>query len=78
MLMGMVTSVDARAGMITVRTRGGTTQKYHVTDETTIMRDRRRSSLKAVRKGDMVRFESDDSEGKDEPEIVRMMTRGRR
>ena len=76
--MGMVSSVDATAGNITIRVRGGGTQKYDVTDEASIMRDRRPSTLKSIRQSDMVRFESTDSKDDDEPEIVRIMARGRR
>jgi len=78
MSMGRVTRVDAKEGTITIRMRGSESQKYRVTNNTAIMRDRRRSSLKAIRKGDMVRYESETTDGEDGSTIVRMMTRGAR
>ena len=75
---GLVASVDAKTRTISVLTRGGKTQTYRATDKTAIIRNGRSSSFKAIRRGDKVRIESEDSEDKDAPEIVRMMTRGRR
>jgi hypothetical protein len=78
MSMGTVANVNTRTGTITIRMRGGESQKYRVTDHSTIMRDRRRSSLRETRRGDRIRFESEDSRGKGDPEIVRMMIRSSR
>ncbi|MCH2212217.1 MAG: hypothetical protein MK110_13005 [Fuerstiella sp.] len=76
MSIGRVTRIDVRAETITLRMPAGNSQKYRVTNNTSIVRNGRRSPLKAIRKGEMVRYESEPTDT--EPTIVRMMTRSTR
>ena len=76
-VFGRLVAVDVKSRALTIRVRGGDQKKFKVHENAQIVRDRRRSSLKDFKPGDMIRARFEPAE-KGLPIVRRMMGRSAR